>query len=260
MGNVNGMTAVAQCFRNGVGVERDIQNANYWYRRANKLVTVVYECASKTIDFDYDLRKMLLENNYQLPWIPYEEFKNIIEIGKGGFATVYCASWDDKSRNVRTNVALKMLNLNEISVGQRPFDGVPFDKVLAAGICFGLRPEFALGTPNCYVELANQCMDPNPQKRPTTSVITDKLNKWFDSICAPPTVQDIETRALKNQFIEADRLIKELPTVGQKHLNHMYTSKLINTREITEKLLRIDAGSKLLYSINIPYYCGSQMQ
>jgi len=53
--------------------------------------------------------------------------------------------------------------MTEISVGQRPFDGVPFDKVLAARICFGLRPKFAFGTPNCYVELAMQCLDPDPQ-------------------------------------------------------------------------------------------------
>jgi hypothetical protein len=28
-------------------------------------------------------------------WIPYNQFKNIEEIGKGGFATVYSANWKD---------------------------------------------------------------------------------------------------------------------------------------------------------------------
>ncbi|RIB16448.1 kinase-like domain-containing protein [Gigaspora rosea] len=70
----------------------------------------------------------------------------------------------------------------EISVGQRPFDGVPFDKVLAARIWFELRPKFALETPNCYIELAMQCLDPDPQKRPTASVITGNLiNGWTPS-------------------------------------------------------------------------------
>ncbi|KAF0432276.1 hypothetical protein F8M41_005245 [Gigaspora margarita] len=32
---------------------------------------------------------MLIENNYQLPWIPYDEFQHIIEIGNGRFVTVY---------------------------------------------------------------------------------------------------------------------------------------------------------------------------
>ncbi|RIB16457.1 hypothetical protein C2G38_2090884, partial [Gigaspora rosea] len=91
-----------------------------------------------------------------------------------------------------------------------------------------------------------QCMDPDPQKRPTASVITDKLNKWFDSICAPSIVQDIEDRTIRQQFMEAYKMIRELPTVGQKHSDHMYTSKLINTHEITEKLSEIVVGSELL--------------
>ena len=74
---------------------------------------VVYECASKKIDFDSDLRKMLIENNYQLPWIPYDEFQQIVKIGKGGFATVCRAYWHDKSRSRQHNIALKMLNLND---------------------------------------------------------------------------------------------------------------------------------------------------
>jgi hypothetical protein len=28
-------------------------------------------------------------------WIPYDQFKNIKEIGKGGFATIYSAIWND---------------------------------------------------------------------------------------------------------------------------------------------------------------------
>ena len=34
-------------------------------------------------------KKILTENKYQLSWILYDEFNNIKEIGKGGFATVY---------------------------------------------------------------------------------------------------------------------------------------------------------------------------
>ena len=52
--------------------------------------------------------------------------------------------------------------------------------------------------------------------------------------------------------MEAYKMIRELPTVGQKHSDHMYTSKLINTHEITEKLSKIVVGSELLDSIEIP--------
>ncbi|RIB30645.1 hypothetical protein C2G38_1628802 [Gigaspora rosea] len=55
---------------------------------------------------------MIIKNNYQTPIVPYREFENIYEIGKGGFATVYRARWYDKSRNLNTTVALKKLDSN----------------------------------------------------------------------------------------------------------------------------------------------------
>ncbi|CAG8779617.1 5259_t:CDS:1, partial [Ambispora leptoticha] len=54
-----------------------------------------------------------------LEWIPYDEFKNISQIGKGGFGTVYSADWtngrlvaryspDNTRREIK--VALKRLH------------------------------------------------------------------------------------------------------------------------------------------------------
>ena len=37
-------------------------------------------------------------------WIPYDQFSNIEEIGKGGFATIYSAIWKNRT------VVLKQLN------------------------------------------------------------------------------------------------------------------------------------------------------
>ena len=37
-------------------------------------------------------------------WIPYDQFSNIEEIGKGGFATIYSAIWNNRT------VVLKQLN------------------------------------------------------------------------------------------------------------------------------------------------------
>ena len=56
------------------------------------------------------MKKILTENKYQLSWIPYDDFKIIAEIGKGGFATVYVAEWIDKSLNCLRTVALKLLH------------------------------------------------------------------------------------------------------------------------------------------------------
>ncbi|CAG8694345.1 8972_t:CDS:2, partial [Ambispora leptoticha] len=61
-------------------------------------------------EIDDDLKNLLIENEYQLSWISYDEFKDIDEIGKGGFATVYYARWYDKSQNLNRAVALKLLH------------------------------------------------------------------------------------------------------------------------------------------------------
>src|ERR1044072_3516148 len=43
-------------------------------------------------------------SNKILKWIPHNQFNNIEEIGKGGFATIYSATWENKT------VALKCLH------------------------------------------------------------------------------------------------------------------------------------------------------
>ncbi|CAG8498102.1 17159_t:CDS:2 [Racocetra fulgida] len=64
---------------------------------------------SKATDerIDEDIKNILVENK-QLQWIPYNKFKIIQEIGKGGSATVLHAQWEDQK--MKRFVALKMLN------------------------------------------------------------------------------------------------------------------------------------------------------
>ena len=60
-------------------------------------------------------------NDIVFEWIPYDQFSNIKEIGRGGFATVYSAIWKDGpleydkynrvyTRNSNYKVALKCLH------------------------------------------------------------------------------------------------------------------------------------------------------
>ncbi|CAG8813003.1 3662_t:CDS:1, partial [Racocetra fulgida] len=67
-----------------------------------------------------------------------------------------------------------------ITTGIPPFDGYLFNNDLAIKICRGLRPEFAPGTPDCYIQLAELCMHPNSQKRPTARSLFDQLKKWYE--------------------------------------------------------------------------------
>ena len=57
-------------------------------------------------------------NDIVFEWIPYNQFRNTKEIGRGGFATVYSAIWKDGpleynkryTRSLNYKVALKCLH------------------------------------------------------------------------------------------------------------------------------------------------------
>ncbi|RIB05752.1 kinase-like domain-containing protein [Gigaspora rosea] len=138
--------------------------------------------------------------------------------------------------------------MSEMSTGQRPFDGQEFDHKLAIKICKGLRPEFASGTPDCYIELANQCMNLDPQKRPTANDLWNILEKWIINIESSNSTNEsllpkesslssdeqLSILKIKKQFLEADEVIKSLPI--PKHSDEMYTSKIIKTKLISKAI------------------------
>ncbi|RIB00422.1 kinase-like domain-containing protein [Gigaspora rosea] len=98
-----------------------------------------------------------------------------------------------------------------------PFDGQKFDIELAVKICEGSRPEFALGTPKCYIELVEKCMDSDPKERPNAYYIRKTIDRWLNKI------DSSDDNEIKRQFLDADKVIKSLPI--PKHPDEMYTSK-----------------------------------
>ncbi|RIB10154.1 kinase-like domain-containing protein [Gigaspora rosea] len=140
--------------------------------------------------------------------------------------------------------------MSEMSTGQRPFDGYQFNEELAVKICIGIRPEFAPGTPECYVKLAKQCMDSDPQKRPSAYDIWSTLKYWneiieesynadLDNEDANNENSDSDNEdadLIKKQFLAADKMVKELQTTLPKHPDIMYTSKIINTQKISNAI------------------------
>ena len=57
----------------------------------------IYFNGNKKIDdFVYQMHlKRSSHNDIVFEWIPYNQFNNIEEIGKGDFATIYSATWKD---------------------------------------------------------------------------------------------------------------------------------------------------------------------
>jgi serine/threonine protein kinase len=95
-----------------------------------KKITTNWTSKNGTID-DF-IKKAQLNNNYfdnTFEWIPYDQFSDIKEIGKGGFATVYSAIWKDGPlfynnkekkwiRSAKKKVALKCLHNSQNSIGK----------------------------------------------------------------------------------------------------------------------------------------------
>ena len=67
----------------------------------------------------------------------------------------------------------------EMSTGKPPYGSVPHDERLALAICNGLRPRVAKGTPQFYIDLVNQCLDANPEKRPSAKKLDDIIGNWL---------------------------------------------------------------------------------
>src|SRR5262249_30033493 len=64
----------------------------------------------------------------------------------------------------------------EISFGWSPFAGYKHsDYDLAMGIVNGMRPKIIPGTPLEYQRLMEQCWDADPEKRPDTVTVRDKI-------------------------------------------------------------------------------------
>ncbi|RIB24753.1 kinase-like domain-containing protein [Gigaspora rosea] len=81
----------------------------------------------------------------------------------------------------------------EMSTGKRSCVGHPFDENLAIEIINkNWLPEFAKGTPDLYIELANQCMNSDPQKRPIAKDVYDKLNEWCNKITGSDDTNNIK--------------------------------------------------------------------
>ncbi|GET64889.1 kinase-like domain-containing protein [Rhizophagus irregularis DAOM 181602=DAOM 197198] len=142
----------------------------------------------------------------KLKWIPYNQFKNVEYLDKGGFSTIYKAIWVNSIENVENvenaEVVLKCVNnLNEnLDEFLKEWKCLANFTTVAAFINLygftknpntlnymavmdyankGERPEIIENTPQCYVDLMKKCWDEDPLKRPSSVEVKDIFNKWI---------------------------------------------------------------------------------
>ena len=132
----------------------------------------------------------------------------------------------------------------EVSTGKPPYGSVPHDERLALAICNGLRPRVAKGTPQCYVDLVNQCLDADPEKRPSANELDGIIFKW----------------SVNKEFIEADKIISQ-GTFPETAINPeaIYTSRFMSFTNLSRPInsTRVqaeDPEGKNTYYSNIIIY------
>ncbi|CAB5367151.1 unnamed protein product [Rhizophagus irregularis] len=105
---------------NFILVQKNIINLTNWISGNEKIDNFIQEMQLKMNDCD----------DIVLEWIPYSQFNNIKEIGKGGFSTVYSAKWKDGpleydadkniyNRDQNRVIALKCLHNSQNSINDK---------------------------------------------------------------------------------------------------------------------------------------------
>ncbi|CAG8512419.1 11926_t:CDS:2 [Acaulospora colombiana] len=90
------------------------------------------------------------------------------------------------------------------------------------------RPKFADGTPECYMNLAKQCMDDDPSKRPRIKRVQAIIFNWKIIIQGLQALQahiSNDKLKVKEEFEIADKMVPSLITTSQKHPQAVYVSK-----------------------------------
>src|SRR5215212_6217035 len=131
----------------------------------------------------------------------------------------------------------------EVSTGKPPYGSVPHDEKLALAICNGLRPRVAKGTPRCYIDLVNQCLDANPEKRPSADKLWDILRNW--------RFENGKAKVFKD-FIDADKIISQESPSETTNPEAIYTMSFSNlSKPINSTGVKIeDSEGIMLINVN----------
>ena len=139
----------------------------------------------------------------------------------------------------------------EVFNGLPPYHDMAHDEFLAVKICHGLRPKFIIKVPQLLEDIAKQCVDADPLKRPTADYLREKFDKWLVDVisCSFEFDQlrdDVhnDTSEIHKQIKEADEFNKKQPTLINTlsdteltyitHPQAIYTSRLLNFKNLPE--------------------------
>ncbi|CAG8615353.1 183_t:CDS:2, partial [Dentiscutata heterogama] len=115
-----------------------------------------------------------------------------------------------------------------------PFNNRNYDEYLIKEICeetYPLRPKVLGGTPPDYEILMRKCWDADPNKRPTTKELYQKILFWLNEFNKSPLPEIV------NQFITGN---SEISDETYTFNNNQFASKLITVKAVKDHILKDD--------------------
>ena len=148
--------------------------------------------------------------------------------------------------------------MNELMSEEIPYHDIPHDQILTFGICKGLRPKISEDTPKLLADLIMKCWDAKAENRPTAKELCQVLKKWSSECgdgdynkCDPSSEiysQIEECIKIKERKLKND---KDIPKKFQiRHPQAIYTSRLLNFKNLPEPVNSSDTGNNLIYYEN----------
>ncbi|GBC02159.1 hypothetical protein RclHR1_04490005 [Rhizophagus clarus] len=120
-----------------------------------------------------------------------------------------------------------------VATGRQPFDDRAHDEVLVLNICNGIRPEINKQIiPTYYIDLMKKCWDSNPENRPFTIDVKEKIELFYNSLDKEFKKEEhhykIEEQFKETQESRKDYLLSIKNNKPTTHTHAVYTSRLLN--------------------------------
>ncbi|RIA94520.1 kinase-like domain-containing protein [Glomus cerebriforme] len=94
-----------------------------------------------------------------------------------------------------------------IATGKQPFSDRAHDEILVLSICNGIRPEInEPEAPKCYIDLMKRCLDSNPENRPNSIKIYDKVCEFRKSYTGDIFFTGSHENEIEQQFKKSRRI------------------------------------------------------
>ncbi|RIB20272.1 kinase-like domain-containing protein [Gigaspora rosea] len=144
--------------------------------------------------------------------------------------------------------------MSEVFTGYPPYHDKPHNNDLAIQVCLGCRPKIRCKVPQILLDLMNECLDAEPQNRPTAKLLKDKLNQFYKDLSNDETVLYKQVEEIKDSGKNPSVYDQAKSTRFnyQTHKQAIYTSRPLDFSKLPKPInAPINAGSKPI-EVEIP--------